>query len=214
MTVFALLIKAAIKGQGDLINKKDLWLGFQATSDTMRSGFSNESGNDRKFSTVIFLFQNMNKLIKGTMTTVFSLAAFVVVALIALSIVSRSGSSHGLKQGKLLPCKHTQNCVCTEAFDNKNAEPLTIQVTTTDVAWTQLKNAVISTGGTIESEEDGYLWATYTTPVFRFIDDFEARLDKTENVIHLRSASRVGHGDLGANKKRVEKIVAQYQAGN
>jgi len=156
----------------------------------------------------------MNKLIKGSMTTVISLAAFVVVALVALSIVSRSGSSHGLMQGKLLPCKHTQNCVCTEAFDNRNAEPIKISGLAAETAWAKLKNAVISTGGNVETEDNGYLWATFRTPIFRFIDDFEARLDMEQGVIHLRSASRVGHGDMGVNKKRLEKIVEQYEAGN
>ena len=33
------------------------------------------------------------------------------------------------------------------------------------------------------------------------MDDFEIRIDSIQKVIHIRSASRVGHGDLGVNKK-------------
>ena len=146
------------------------------------------------------------------MVTISSLAVFVIVALIALSITSRFGGNHGLIKGKLQPCKLTPNCVCTEEFNNKNAEPLTISGMMEDAAWELLKRAVVSTGGKIVSDDGRYLWATYTTPLLRFIDDFEARLDEQQAVIHLRSASRVGHGDMGANKKRIEKIVAQYQA--
>ncbi|WP_455197000.1 hypothetical protein, partial [Kaarinaea lacus] len=87
------------------------------------------------------------------MTTVISLAAFVVVALVALSIVSRSGSSHGLMQGKLRPCKHIQNCVCTEAFDNRNAEPIDISGLAAETPWAKLKKAVISAGGNVETED-------------------------------------------------------------
>jgi len=147
------------------------------------------------------------------MTTVFSLTAFVVVALIALSIVSRSGGTHGLMQGKLQPCKFTQNCVCSEAFDNKNAEPIDISAMAPDAAWEQLKNAVKITGGEIQQADANYLWAVYTTSVFRFKDDFEARLDKSQGVIHLRSSSRVGHGDLGANKKRVDAVISAFNTG-
>lgn len=147
------------------------------------------------------------------MITVLSLAAFVVVSLIALSLVSRSGGTHGLVQGKLQPCKFTQNCVCSEAFDNKNVEPINTSPMAHDEAWARLKNAVNATGGSIEESDDHYLWAVYTTPIFRFKDDFEARLDKEQGVIHLRSASRVGHGDWGANKKRVDLVISSFKAG-
>jgi uncharacterized protein (DUF1499 family) len=156
----------------------------------------------------------MNKLLKGTMTIVLSLTAFVVVALIALSIVSRSGGTHGLIQDKLQPCKFTQNCVCSEAFDNKNAQPINISAMAPETAWEQLKNAVITTGGEIQQVDANYLWAVYTTPVFRFKDDFEARLDESQGVIHLRSGSRVGHGDWGANKKRVDAVISAFNAGD
>jgi len=36
-------------------------------------------------------------------------------------------------------------------------------------------------------------------------------LDASERVIHLRSASRVGRSDLGANRKRIESIRAQVK---
>jgi len=154
----------------------------------------------------------MKKLFKGTMVTIASLAGFVIVALIAMSITSRYGASHSLIKGKLQACKATPNCICTEEFDNKNAEPINIQGIQADAAWEVLKNVVIETGGKIESDDGSYLWATYSTPVFRFVDDFEARLDEQQAVIHLRSASRVGHGDMGVNKKRIENIIEKYQA--
>jgi uncharacterized protein (DUF1499 family) len=155
----------------------------------------------------------MKKFLKGAMITALSLAAFVIVALIALSVVSRSGGSQGLLQGKLQPCKLLQNCVCTEAYDNKNAEPVMISGIEADAAWELMRNAVKSTGGRIETDDGKYLWATYKTPVFRFVDDFEARLDEQKAVIHLRSASRVGHSDLGTNKKRINNIIEKFTAG-
>lgn len=147
------------------------------------------------------------------MVTIASLAAFVFVVLIAMSIMSQYGGSHGLFKGKLQACKETPNCICTEEFDNKNAEPIDIRGVETATAWEALKRVVIATGGKIESDDGKYLWATYTTPVLRFVDDFEARLDEQQSVIHLRSASRVGHGDMGVNKKRIENIIGKYQAG-
>ncbi len=56
----------------------------------------------------------------------------------------------------------------------------------------------------IVEEADGYLHAVYTSLVFRFKDDVE--FEQGDGVVHVRSASRVGHSDLGANRKRVEAI--------
>ncbi len=41
---------------------------------------------------------------------------------------------------------------------------------------------------------------------FRFRDDVESFIDRQANVIHFRSASRVGYSDLGANRARMEKL--------
>lgn len=53
-------------------------------------------------------------------------------------------------------------------------------------------------------EADGYLHYVVTTRFFRFEDDveFEAEGDR----VHVRSASRVGHSDLGVNRRRVEAL--------
>lgn len=146
------------------------------------------------------------------MVTIASLAAFVIVVLIGMSIMSQYGGSHGLYKGKLQACKETPNCICTEEFDNKSAEPIDIKGVEVATAWKAFKSVVIATGGKIESDDGKYLWASYTTPIFRFVDDFEARLDEQQAVIHLRSASRVGHGDMGVNKQRIDKIIEKYQA--
>jgi uncharacterized protein (DUF1499 family) len=58
----------------------------------------------------------------------------------------------------------------------------------------------------IVEEADGYLKAVFTSALFRFKDDVE--FEQEGDVVHVRSASRVGYGDLGANRKRVEAIRA------
>ena len=50
---------------------------------------------------------------------------------------------------------------------------------------------------------------TFTSAVFRFVDDVEFEVDEAARVVHVRSASRVGRGDFGANRKRVEAIRAK-----
>jgi len=43
-----------------------------------------------------------------------------------------------------------------------------------------------------------------------FVDDVEFFFPDTA-VIHMRSASRVGYSDFGANRKRLEKIRQRFQ---
>ena len=54
--------------------------------------------------------------------------------------------------------------------------------------------------------EECYVHAECRSLIFRFVDDLEFYFDTDENVIHLRSAARVGHSDFGVNRKRVEEI--------
>jgi uncharacterized protein (DUF1499 family) len=65
-------------------------------------------------------------------------------------------------------------------------------------------------GGKIQEERDGYLWAMFTSRVFRFVDDVEFRMVPTDGLIHVRSGSRVGYSDLGVNRRRVEKLRARF----
>lgn len=59
----------------------------------------------------------------------------------------------------------------------------------------------------IEAHDGGYLHAIFTTKIMRFKDDVEFELEG--RTLHVRSASRVGYSDLGANRKRVEWLRAQ-----
>ncbi len=48
--------------------------------------------------------------------------------------------------------------------------------------------------------------AEFMSGVFKFVDDVHIVVDDSKKKIHIYSASRVGYWDLGANRRRVEKI--------
>jgi uncharacterized protein (DUF1499 family) len=54
--------------------------------------------------------------------------------------------------------------------------------------------------------EDTYIHAEFRSLIFRFTDDVEFWFPPAEGIIHVRSASRIGYSDFGANRKRVERI--------
>jgi uncharacterized protein (DUF1499 family) len=112
----------------------------------------------------------------------------------------------GLVENKLQACPGTPNCVVSESETAASRiEPLVFQGSP-GKAWEALKQAVEQAGGAIRQDQNGYLWATFTSKVFRFVDDVECRLDAERGVVHVRSASRVGHSDFGVNRKRIEKL--------
>jgi len=139
-----------------------------------------------------------------------TLVIIVGLLLVGLSIASRKQPELGLVDSRLQPCPATPNCVCSE-YPGKDAyiEPLGYSGST-KAAWARLERVIAETGGMVIAEEPGYLRTVYETQLLRFIDDVEFRQDKNNSMIHVRSASRMGHSDLGANRKRVEKIRAAF----
>ena len=111
----------------------------------------------------------------------------------------------------LTPCPSSPNCVSTlaPANDERHAiEPYRYRKSRAE-AKEVLKATVASLPRTkLVKEEENYLHYEFTSRLLRFVDDVEFMLDDDSNTIHFRSASRVGYGDLGVNRNRMEEIRA------
>lgn len=145
--------------------------------------------------------------------------SLIIISLIALTglayfiylgFKSQTGSAAGLVEAKLSPCPSTPNCVCTEHpnDDSHYTEAVAFSDRQNDSILNLITDAIEQSGGVITKTEDNYIAATYTSKLFRYVDDFEVRIDKNNQLIHIRSASRVGKSDLGANLKRIESFRA------
>jgi len=65
-----------------------------------------------------------------------------------------------------------------------------------------------------EDPEEKTFTATDTSAVFRFVDDVTIRIRSAEwdgTRIDVRSKSRVGRGDLGANAERIQRFAAEMK---
>jgi uncharacterized protein (DUF1499 family) len=67
-------------------------------------------------------------------------------------------------------------------------------------------------GATVITSQPSYLYAEFQTPLLKFVDDVEFLLDQPAGVIQMRSASRLGSKDFGANRKRLEAIRQRFDA--
>ena len=151
---------------------------------------------------------------KKNMISFAVLCLVVVLIVIAFPVASRFTGQHGLVDGKLRICRLATNCVCSEENSPGNIMPIDINGQPAVDMWQKLLHSVRNNGGDIRVETDQYLWATFETPIMRFVDDVEARLDLQNNFIHIRSASRIGRSDLGVNRRRVEQLKAAVQVEN
>lgn len=62
--------------------------------------------------------------------------------------------------------------------------------------------------------EDGEIELVITSKVWRFKDDVRVRIVQrdTESAVHIRSSSRIGRADLGANTRHVLDLYEQLEA--
>jgi uncharacterized protein (DUF1499 family) len=73
--------------------------------------------------------------------------------------------------------------------------------------WLALKQRLGEQGGwQITINEDLFVQAVVTTPTMRFKDDVQLQFVTAKDIIHIRSSSRLGYSDMGANAARVERL--------
>ncbi|MEE4379980.1 MAG: DUF1499 domain-containing protein [Candidatus Competibacteraceae bacterium] len=120
----------------------------------------------------------------------------------------------GVENGRLAACPASPNCVSSDAAADAShfIEPYRLQVEPAEV-WLQLTSIVKAMPRTsMIFVNDDYLHAESKSLIFRFVDDLEFHLRPAEFQIAVRSASRLGYSDLGANRRRVEQVRETLQA--
>ncbi len=123
-------------------------------------------------------------------------------------------STLGVKEGKLGgPKTRTPNSVVSEGIEPTHPAYIAPITFTGDArtAMAKLLTVIQSmSDATIIEANETYVCAEFRTPKMRYVDDFEARVDASANVIHVRSASRLGKKDFNVNRNRVEAIRKRF----
>ncbi len=134
---------------------------------------------------------------------------FIIAYLASLSFLSRQTTIKAESERQLLPCPDKNNCVYSDSSTKRfKIEPFGLISGDKNESWRKLIEAIQQAGGDIVVNDGHYCHAVFTSTFFRFKDDLEVAMN--ENAIAVRSASRAGNSDLGANRKRVEKIRSLY----
>lgn len=139
---------------------------------------------------------------------IFTIGAMLLIA--GMPLLSCSGKrpvNIGVSDSGLAPCPASPNCVSSDAGDTSHSiSPLQLNVPP-NAGWKTARELVAGLPRThIVQETSGYLHAECQSALFGFVDDLELHLRPAENIIAIRSASRLGHSDLGVNRRRVEAL--------
>lgn len=139
------------------------------------------------------------------------LAAFVSLRYFMPTLGTKAVAGVFKKEGQssLADCPDTPNCQGSES--SRQSQQVDRFAVTKDPSQSisTLAKLVEGMKGMEVVQFDGkYLHATATTSLMQYVDDIEFLLSDDSQSIQIRSASRMGKSDLGANAKRIELLRA------
>ena len=161
------------------------------------------------------------KIIGYIASLIMALAVLLVAAGQIGFLAGQMPTDLGVHNGRLKPPSPTPNSVSSQAAlypDNPQrayAEVAPLHYTGDGKAAMARLAGIVShmARTTVVTSEPAYLYAQCRTLLLGFTDDLEFYLDEPAGVIQVRSASRLGKGDLGVNRKRVEALRRQFEQG-
>ena len=141
-----------------------------------------------------------------------AVAVLIIIYFTVLGVISRSGEAPGLVNERLSACGKKPNSVCSE--NDPDTEHYVAPIPASGAGLAQLAVVIESMGGRVTVLGQSYLAAQFSSSLFGFVDDLELRLEQEAGLIQVRSASRVGYSDFGANRKRVSRLRELLEAGH
>lgn len=137
--------------------------------------------------------------------------AIIVTGGIIMGCSGKPPSTLGVRDGMLAPCPSSPNCVSTRSGDPRHAiAPFAYTGTAAEARERLLSALRAAKRCRVVTADQTYIHAEFTSALFRFVDDVEFQIDPDARLVHFRSASRVGHSDLGVNRKRMEALRASF----
>lgn len=135
---------------------------------------------------------------------------FVIIAIVVPSrffFMGKASQEMSFKSNfvdsKFIDCPDKPNCVSSfsKSEDSHYISPIKFSASKVKNIEMYLKALKCEKSSLVT--EEFYWHYTCQSEFFGFVDDIELYFDNVSNLLHFRSASRVGHSDLDANKKRV-----------
>ena len=157
---------------------------------------------------------------KPLVSLVITLLVLAALLLVARALIPRF--SHSVAQGpverdggrRLADCPGSPNCQGSDASEpERRVEPLPMKGSGDETMAALVALIDVRPDAAVVNREGDYLHATFTSSIVGYIDDVEFLVDESAGIVRIRSASRIGRSDLGANARRVEALREAWARG-
>lgn len=153
--------------------------------------------------------KRVDLIVSRFISIIFSL---IITLSCSLIFANPALAAIGLNNSQLSSCPDSPNCVVSQNGDeNHSIAAIPYQSDRATAKETLLKVLSVVPRTEVVEQTDNYIHAESTSRIFKFVDDVEFYFPKDRNVVHVRSASRVGESDLGVNRRRIEQIRLAMQ---
>lgn len=147
---------------------------------------------------------------KKVLKVVLGVVVFLIIGVNSLFFYKGSQSSkmpnkQTFQNMVLGECSEKPNCVSTFHKKDSNHKIPPLKITKE-----QFKKVELPNNCNIVVQNESYIYARCVSSIYKFVDDLELLYLSDTSELHLRSASRVGYSDLGANQKRANNIFEQF----
>lgn len=138
--------------------------------------------------------------------------SIILSGAIMFSCAGKPPTNIGITNARLAPCPDSPNCVSSQSDEKKHTIAPLVYKGEKAAAKKTLTQVVTSMAGSrVITDKEDYLYVEFKSRIMGFVDDVEFYFPE-ESIIHVRSASRMGYSDLGANRKRIETIRQRFDA--
>ena len=133
-----------------------------------------------------------------------------VVIMMSITLFSCAGQTPkdiGVFNNKFSPCPESPNCVSSDANDKDHFIQVFKLNQSLENNWKNIFDMVSSLSRTkIISFNEQYIHAECSSAIFGFVDDLQLHLRKKDEIVAVKSASRLGYSDFGVNRRRVTDL--------
>ena len=155
----------------------------------------------------------LKRILRIVKIVVIGVPVVMTLGLMIWARTVQAPTTLGLTNNQFAPCPASPNCVATQsALPEQLMAPLPYSGSVAE-AKAQLRTVVEAMPRvTLRAEQDNYLAFVFRSQLISYPDDVEFYFDDAAKLLHFRSASRLGEGDMGVNRARMEAISQAFAA--
>lgn len=113
---------------------------------------------------------------------------------------------------RFTPCSSAPHCVSSQAKpgSSHHVPPFQYTGSTAHARDVLLQTLRASAGASVKRADGQFIHATFTSHLMGFVDDVTFIIHPQQNIIDVKSSSRIGYYDFGVNRRRVKRLRARF----